>query len=322
MQFHKTSTIWDEQKDQVQAPSWVPELKKAEIFYAARLDRCKKAFASIKKRGEDVLNLLRAEYLWIRNRRPYYKVYPAIVEALCRLKLNEKYECPEIPQGQLSVRFAVGHEPQTKDGIRICALFLTNLGLRTPSGRESKGITVEADLLNPPNKEDFHPFLFTMDPNPHFYDSVEDLIERGQDPNCRLFHEDSLSAKKEVQALATRIALTVCMLRDDPDIITPDILVEDERRYEKASDEWKRKAEKRARKRGKIGWNIGKEMETVPHFRRPHLAIRHTGPNRTVPKVVRVKACTVHRDKLTKVPTGYVLPDGTEVEEGKALAAP
>jgi hypothetical protein len=309
MQFHKTLAMWDSQKSMVKAlPKWLPESRKIEAFYSMKLKGCEKL-------GGDILNTLQSEYLWIKNRRPYYKVYPCIVDALCKLRLDAKFPCPDIPQGQLSIRFALGKEPSTKDGIKIGSMFVTNVNFRSPSGRESKGMTIFADLLNPPNR-DFMPFHITFDPNPHHYKSVEDLIENGQDVNVKLSNQHYLAMKKEAQALAIRIALTTCMLADDPEIITPDVLSEDRTRYDKASNEWKSKAEKRAKKSGRVGWNIGKniDMETTPHFRRPHKAVRHTGPGGTIPKIVFVKGCKVKANKLTTVPTGYVLPDGTEVE--------
>ena len=301
--------MWDLQKSQLDALRFVSENRKVEIFYAKKIEACRGL------RG-DVLNLLQSECHWIRDRRPYYKVYPCMVDALCKLRLDAKFQCPEVPRSQISIRFALEKEPSTKDGIKIGSLFIVGVILRTPSGKESKGITIFANLLNPPNS-DFENFIITFDPNPPYFQSVEDLLERGQDPKHVLRHDSSLTMRKDVQALAIRIALTTCMIADDPEIITPDILIADERQYEKASDEWKRKAEKRAIKKGKIGWNIGKSMETIPHFRRPHLRLLPTGPNRSVPKIVKVKSCMVHKNKLTTVPTGHMLEDGTEIEDGR-----
>ena len=118
------------------------------------------------------------------------------------------------------------------------------------------------------------------------------------------------------RALATRIALTVCMLADDPEIITPDVLKDDQGRYEKEKDEaWKRTAERRARNKGVFGWSIGKNIEVAPHVRRPHWAIRHKGKGqKKTPELVRVKGCKVKGGKLTTVPTGYMRDDGTEIE--------
>jgi hypothetical protein len=121
--------------------------------------------------------------------------------------------------------------------------------------------------------------------------------------------------------LALRIALTVILLADDPSIITPDVLSADRDRYESETDEaWKQRAVDRAKRRGIVGWNIGADYEVCPHYRRPHFGIRHTGKGRTIPRIVPIKGAVVHRSRLTEVPTGYMLPDGTEVEQGKVVS--
>ena len=71
----------------------------------------------------------------------------------------------------------------------------------------------------------------------------------------------------------------------------------------------------KARKRGIVGWSIGKQYETCPHYRRPHFGIRHTGKGGAIPRIVPIKGAVVHNKKLTTVPTGYITPTGVEVEE-------
>ena len=169
-------------------------------------------------------------------------------------------------------------------------------------------------VLNPPEGEQ-NLVQFMFDPNPDHVRSIEEVLEIGE-PN-----KSVSSFKKEVQTLAIRIALTVCMLADDPEIITPDVLSDQQSRYDGEKDEaWKRRAEEKAKKRGVFGWSIGKSIEVTPHIRRPHFALRHTGPGGKIPKIVAVKGCVVKMNKLTKVPTGHVLPDGTEIEEGKVAS--
>lgn len=293
MKFHESRTWWDVKKKQ---------LPKGKDFLEAHLDQIE----AFRKAGHNIeAAILANEARWHARRRPYYKVYPCVVDALCRLKLDCKYECPEVPEGTISIRFAEGHEPQTKGGLKIGSILASKIETQSrKTGESAHAVLVEADLLDPP--EDLRAYWFVINPNPVRLSSMEEIIEEGDDP-----------AKKELQALASRIALTVCMLADDPEIITPDVLKDDQGRYETASEEWKRKAEDKARRRGVFGWSVGKHIEVAPHVRRPHWAIRHTGPNRSVPKIVPVRGCKVKAKKLTEVPTGYTLPDGTEVEDGK-----
>lgn len=303
MQFHSTVTMYDEMKGQV--PGLVGKRLPPANFYEAAI------YAHKDKGRHTTVPILVNELLWIENVRPYYKVYPAILSSLCRLKLDVKYECPDVPEGQLSVRFAVGHEPSTKSGIRISSLFLAN-GLGRQDGKEFKMMIVAANVLTPDGNPDFVRFM--IDTNPDNAKSIEESLEIG-DPN-----NNTPLTNKGVQALATRIALTVCMLEHDPDIITPEILSKDEERYQGETEEWKRRAEERARKRGKVGWSIGKEFQkrvNSPHYTNPHFAIRHTGPGKKIPKIVPVRGYWSGKEKLTTIPTGYILPNGVEVEHGK-----
>jgi len=73
----------------------------------------------------------------------------------------------------------------------------------------------------------------------------------------------------------------------------------------------------KAKNRGKFGFNIGKELqesiergEVSPHFRAPHFATVWTGKGRTVPKFVLRTGegggpILVKKESLAKVPTGY-----------------
>ena len=64
------------------------------------------------------IHIIQNEAKWYENRRPYYKVYPCVVDALCKLKLEFNCPCPKVPEGIVSIRFAEGHEPR-RDGLAV-----------------------------------------------------------------------------------------------------------------------------------------------------------------------------------------------------------
>jgi hypothetical protein len=68
--------------------------------------------------------------------------------------------------------------------------------------------------------------------------------------------------------------------------------------------EWKAEMEK-AHRRGKIGWDVGKHIEVIPHFRRPHMTLVWTGSGRAVPKIVPRRGSIVHREAVEKLPSGW-----------------
>jgi hypothetical protein len=266
-----------------------------------------------------------AELNWYHQSRPYYKAYPSIIKSLCSIKLDYSYECPLVPMGSIAIRFAAGFEPSTPSGFKIGAILISQCTVdvreqttgRLEEQHRALLMMIQSDDIEA--SEGNNSYAFALKPSS--VDSsvtIEQIISRGTvTGHLRGSDEET----RMVQSLATRIALTICFLADDPSIVTPEVLSADRERYATETDEeWKRRAEERAKRRGVVGWNIGAEYEVCPHYRRPHFGIRHTGKGRTVPRIVPIKGAVVHRSKLTEVPTGYILPDGTEVESGKVVS--
>ena len=106
----------------------------------------------------------------------------------------------------------------------------------------------------------------------------------------------------EIRTGCARLACTICLLENDPELIEPDVLAKDRDKFEITRDA---KYVERAKRRGKVGWNIGKSIEVIPHVRRPHLALMHTGHGRMVPRIVLRKGSVIHREVVTHVPTGF-----------------
>jgi hypothetical protein len=309
MKFHEHLSWWDFNKTKIaQFGREQSYSKQIEILRKTRLERRPDGewrYAAQATQDHTHLvyaHLLETEAKWYDNRRPYYKVYPCMVDALRKIKLDFNCECPAVPEGIISIRFAESHEPKTDDGNTIMSLLVHSDSKNDGyTGEEKEKLFVQVTLKD--NPEAYYWFYFDTNP-PNM--TIEECLEQ---------ETNALSKYKEVRKLATRIALTTCMLADDPDIITTDVLSEQQGRYDIEKDEtWKSRAEEKAKKRGIFGWSVGKNIEVTPHLRRPHLALRHTGPGGKIPKIVPVRGCAVKGNKLTHVPTGYMLPDGTEVE--------
>ena len=62
----------------------------------------------------------------------------------------------------------------------------------------------------------------------------------------------------------------------------------------------------RARRRGKIGWVVGKTQQTVPGIRVGHECLVWTGEGRKIPKIVWRRETVVHRKQVLETPTGYL----------------
>ena len=99
-----------------------------------------------------------------------------------------------------------------------------------------------------------------------------------------------------------RLCCTLCLLGDDSEVISPDVLADDRGKFEETGDQ---KYVDKARRRGKVGWDVGRQIEVAPHYRRPHMALVWTGHGRTVPKIVPRRGSIVHREAVEKVPMGF-----------------
>jgi hypothetical protein len=73
----------------------------------------------------------------------------------------------------------------------------------------------------------------------------------------------------------------------------------------KLNDATLSKLVEKAKRRGKFGFSLGKNIEVVPHIRRPHPALVWTGVGRSIPKIIMRAGSVVHRDKISQIPTGY-----------------
>jgi hypothetical protein len=85
-------------------------------------------------------------------------------------------------------------------------------------------------------------------------------------------------------------------------VIEPDVLSKDRAKFDQTGDE---KYVAKAHRRGKVGWNVGRRVEVIPHYRRPHMMLAWTGPGGATPKIVPRRGSVVHRNVVEKVPTGY-----------------
>lgn len=277
--------------------------------------------------------LARSERPWYEDMRPYYKVWPAIAEAMFRVRLDVEYDALNLRDGTILIRFAVGCEPTFSGYSLRTILARTETGKATPptrgaappgsvpdltTGELLTGLSVSVGFIAD-GKAVSALGLLCMRRG----ESIESSLQRAQ--NCkdslgefvglRGFDVDEGPAFNDIRSSvlnrALQAAITTKILASDPEFIKPDVLAADREKFDATGD---MKYVEKAKRRGVVGWRIGESFESIPHFRRPHLGLRHTGPGRTVPKIVPIKGAVVHRQKMTQVPTGYITPDGIEVE--------
>lgn len=233
--------------------------------------------------------------IWESELRPYYKCWPQIMDALIKIKLDRTLQEASLSERVILLRFGNGHE-LIRNNAQILSVLTAALGTGNQGvlwvgacGARSGRFFVSAQIHSA------------------WHGTMEDICQdKSRGPSQ---HAHNLGY--EFWGTVFKIALTCHLLANDPSIIEPDVLNKDEPNYRLSGDE---KYVAKAHRRGKVGWHIGRSFEAIPHFRRPHLGLRHTGKGRTVPRIVPIKGCVVHRNKMTRVPTGWLTPDGIEVE--------
>ncbi len=230
------------------------------------------------------------ECLWLMDHRPYYSVFPSVADALARVTLDVDCSLVTMPLPRLLFRFAE-QQPLAVECYHLRTLLVAevkkanerSLGLWVRHQRDAKVFLTSA--------------IFEL---PHGA-TVESMLTSGH------FDDPELESRRgEFRAImepCLRIVVAVCLMQNDPDLITPDVLDADAAEFEETGNQ---SCVDRAHRRGKLGWLVGSHLEVAPHYRRSHFGVRWTGPGHSVARVVPVSGCIVKRKKLAEVPTGYL----------------
>lgn len=231
---------------------------------------------------------------WEVDRRPYYRIYPSLISMLTRLNLEKVRGCDiSLPRGLrcLSVQFPLGHE--LHDEVRT--MWIDHVDL-DPAHGTTRGISIGLDHGEEQNSVPVYLIrCFPLKETESIEESLDALpvsasLEYGKQLDDAIIRD------------AVRIACTVCLIGDDPELVRPEVLSKDEHRVNEDNVD---SLVERARRRGKIGWTLGKSIEVIPHYRRPHPALVWTGTGRKIPKIVMRSGSLVHREAVVAVPTGY-----------------
>lgn len=229
-------------------------------------------------------SLLVSELGWAEDGRPYYNIYPSIVEAFSKVDLG-KLTTIDMPVRSLVIRFS--------GATKIKSIFVANcissqnlkailLGIDIGATSIYKNVIVPAPIV----RGITFPEGLTIE---------EQIAKGGNDFN-------------EEVTFAVKILTCLCLIKDNPDIIEREPLNEDRERWEATHD---LALIERAEKRGKKEWAVGKHIEVTPGFRRPHFAIRWCGVGGNDPQLRPIKGCIVKKKIVEELPTGY-LDDLTE----------
>jgi hypothetical protein len=264
--------------------------------------RCTKWFDKIKDLDPNTEHsnhvFLAGMALWHGDSRPYYNVYPSVAKALLRCRLDVPMGQVTFPteSGTLLVRFCEEVE-------KIRTVFVAHFA-------DDNWVELSIQVNQDGHKT--HHFVVRGTTESLVWDEIHSEIVPTQ--NCKGLLSE---LDREVVLRCAHIAVGVALLEHNPEIIVPDVLNEDKCKLSKTIDaETLAKLTDKAHRRHKKGWVIGEELEkreVAGHYRNWTFGLRHTGPGRTVPKIVFIKGSVVNRHKLQEVPTGYL---DEEIKDG------
>lgn len=241
---------------------------------------------------------------WNELGRPYYDVYPSIIPMLTKLNLDFPGTAISPPNGlkHLLLRLPEGHELHHGE-ISVRSIFLSFQNVnRNPYGecKLEQGLVVGLDIGE--TIEGVMP-VYTMRIFPLDERKVEETIFI---LNTHASKFMGTEVPDELIIDSVRLALTVCLINDNPEFLEQQVLAKDEGKFKLANtDAEQQKLFDRAKRRGKFGFTLGKHIEMIPHARRPHPCLVWTGKGKKIAKIILRKGSFIHKSKIEQVPTGY-----------------
>lgn len=290
MQFHEYHTVYELAKhDRIGGNEGFVE------FY-----KCRMADA-VRDRSRVAITQFGMEFNWLKSKKPYYNIWPSIVAPLLKLNLaiDASMMIPPIPE--LCIRLPVDNNPMKfefgGERYEICCMMMSRAEVRGQCGvclwiDIGETIrTVEGDFTYPVYT--YQNFICAKGKS--LEDEILSLPKRA-------YADVGIILPQKTLLDCVRLACCLCLLEQDPEIITADVLNTDRAKFEATGDQ---KYIDKAYRRGKVGWNIGRKLEVSPHVRIAHTALYWTGLGRTVPRIIFRKGSIIHRKVIEKIPTGY-----------------
>lgn len=262
MKFFEWTTDYSSYK------KYVPREQQDEypIFYRERERQIRKS---------DVIPVrLWSENQWRTVGEPYYNIHPRMVSKLCRVDLSK------IPSTMLkmphnlpvvNIRFSQQHEEFTfHEELQTDNRSKTG----SPTGTVPPGSFCHGVLMFD-NRNSLEPLLpsgifFLMDfdvytsHNQPVYSTLGIFPREGKDLET-IMHDQTQKrydgTYEEMLRNIMRLTVTIGFLADNPAVCEADVLSKDKPEFQRTQDESRRKTiAERARRRGKLGYNIGHDM--------------------------------------------------------------
>jgi hypothetical protein len=259
-------------------------------------------------RNQEESAQIKTELGWLRAGKPYYHVYPGILKPFLKMDVDKvDCGCLKMPINPLLIQVPANN--LYDGGVELrnivlseCDILSGGIGIYALIEYGKIGLTLQ-DLAKPKIQPNSLMQCQLVTP----FQSGTMLGEFTRDAFSKI---SIASLNSGVHPLSQKLfdaaikIIAVCLLlENDPQIISPDVLSADQEKFKLTLDP---KYIEKAKRRGKFGWVIGRDIEVSPHIRAPSpFALYWTGKGRTIP-IIRYRAgCVVHRELVDKIPTGF-----------------
>lgn len=264
---------------------------------------CERVAAELvaQKHSLRAVNML-MEKAWWDIERPYYNVWPSVLQMIEDVDLDVPMRCLTLPHATTAICFAEG----TKHGLMSCLVgtrkaaegqLFISLSASVFWNKEIVTVWRFGQLRG---DEPFSVFARCREDNPAEWSRTSE--------SCMTAEQES-----EILRIMCHIFCGVAILASDATLVQPIVLNRDLLKYQSADEVTKKYLEERAARRNGRGFNVGKKLEeelktasVSPHVRKPHMALFWTGKGRTIPVLQLRRGAYVHRADVTKVPTGFM----------------
>jgi hypothetical protein len=266
-------------------------------------------------------SLLLIENDWTEARMPYYNLWPSVIPALTKLKMEIEATLFTLPMSPLLVRLPKGANNPLRwsdnngKEWQIHSMLVAENDLQPspgfhrehgiPLGVDVPALTFWLDIDEPMAAEQPH---MKRGMYKHLLKCPGWSIERSFLEIPRHYSAaEGVQYPESILQDCARIGCALCLMAADPDLVIPDVLSKDKSKFAQTRD---LRLVAKAHQRGKVGWDVGANIEIAPHLRSAcPAALYWTGEGRKIPRIRFRKGCIVHRRRLSEVPTGFFIPD-------------
>jgi hypothetical protein len=185
-----------------------------------------------------------AEQLWVEDQRPYYNIWPIVVDLARSVKLDLPFSAVEPTFKCIVLRFVRGHEPH---GLTTALLSWSEDRVFLWFPMLNKGCAMEHRFRRNDKVEDWLMHCDWRDETTDAAPEVKDFIANG---------------RAERSDILVRLFVFVGLLSHNDDLITPIVLSKDQERYAGTDDlDVKKFLEDRAARRTGRGFDVGKSLQ-------------------------------------------------------------